>query len=136
MTPAERALLLAVAKHLYEPLCEKGEAEGYNLYCLTSAVAAARGEKPSGDKCAVCGADPCECERTAHDKSCETCAKQKPFHLTPWQCTVCIGRGGYPDWQPKSDVCPTCEGGMIYLKRTTCPDCGGTGKKEKTDGTA
>lgn len=26
--------------------------------------------------------------------------------------------------------CVTCEGGMIYLTRTTCPDCGGAGEKK------
>jgi hypothetical protein len=30
----------------------------------------------------------------------------------------------------QTQPCPTCEGGMIYLKRTQCPDCNGTGKKE------
>jgi hypothetical protein len=56
MTLSERALLLAVAKHLYEPLCEKGEAEGYNLYCLTSAVEAeAVPEEPKlGEPCRSC----------------------------------------------------------------------------------
>lgn len=42
-------------------------------------------------------------------------------------------------WKPKSDVCPTCEGERtISVKaangfcsfRRTCPDCGGTGRKE------
>ena len=29
----------------------------------------------------------------------------------------------------QNQPCPTCEGGMIYLKRTQCPDCKGTGMK-------
>ena len=75
MTPAERALLLAVAKHLYEPLCEKGEAEGYNLYCLTSAVEAeAADTRPLGEPCRSCTGhirenNPircAECSPTAH----------------------------------------------------------------------
>jgi len=43
---------------------------------------------------------------------------------------------GFADEQPKSDVCPTCEGhGDISMGNGMCPDCsdcGGTGKKEKT----
>ena len=32
----------------------------------------------------------------------------------------------------QNQPCPTCDGGMIYLKRTQCHDCNGTGKKVNT----
>ncbi len=81
------------------------------------AIAAARGEQPSPVK------------------SCGTCG-----HLTESGCPTaegeCDSSIGYPQWQPKSDVCQTCGGNCGSWQTDTtddgwhdCPDCGGTGEQ-------
>ena len=68
-----------------------------------------------------------------HDpvKSCETCRWEKVDGETE-PCSACVNNPGTDfRWQPKSDVCPTCEGrDWINSRLGDCPDCGGTGKKE------
>ncbi len=65
-------------------------------------------------------------EHHKSEKSCKTCVWKTPVQVGA-PCVKCHDES---NWQPKSDACPTCEGGMVYLKRTTCPDCKGTGKTE------
>jgi hypothetical protein len=66
-------------------------------------------------------------EQPSQEKSCKTC------RFTPSICgysTYVYGCG----WQPKSDVCPTCEGNVNISMGNgmypDCTDCEGTGKKE------
>lgn len=75
-------------------------------------IAAARGEKES------------------QEKSCETCVHTE--HALDAPCFACAGPGN-SKWQPKSDVCPTCEGSGYSENHNKgwCPACGGTGRKEK-----
>ena len=94
MTPAERALLLAVAKEI------RGEFYG-----------------PESKSQDLISAVEAEAAFAADDEAelAEVAAKAMALYEVP------------------PTVCPTCDGGRIYLKRTQCPDCNGAGKKEKTD---
>jgi hypothetical protein len=95
------------------------------------AIAAARGKHPVGEYLDTNGAALAALvESDEPVKSCKTC------RFTTSSCgysTYVYGCG----WQPKSDVCPTCEGtGDISMGNgmyPDCTDCEGTGKKETDD---
>jgi len=161
------------------PVCGK-QLPDHRPHCIhikhADAIAKIRDKHLTGDRCSVCGSDPCVCagnkgtpytatgdldgmgpngpvlqnldfraagkaaaawidehpEVLGVVRSCEMCRWEKVDGETE-PCSDCVYNPFSADyWQRKSDVCPTCEGGMIYLKRTTCPDCGGTAKKENS----
>ncbi len=116
MTPAERALLLAVAKYT-SYIGHRGSAP-LAAEALDNLIEAVEAEAAP--------------EAPAEDKSCDTCAIEDALCI--WEIEGICDQPDKRKWTPKpneADVCPTCEGGRIYLKRTQCPDCGGTGKKDK-----
>lgn len=124
MTPAERALLLAVAKYMVGYV--GNHVSAYGTRALDELIAAVEVEDVSRDvglpgndarSCETCGRD------TAHEDPCLWASQ-----------AICV----QPDkrkWQPKpseASECQTCSGkGMTIWNNTAdeCPDCGGTGRK-------
>lgn len=102
------------------------------------AIAAARGEQPIAEYLDANGAALAALVETDDPvKKCITCSSYQEMYdkcLYP-RDGECLPTHQY--WQPNSDVCPTCEGnGDISMGNgmyPDCCDCGGTGKKEKTD---
>lgn len=149
MTPAERNLLLAVANEVLDRIPYMAARRKSFADAISAVEAEAAPEAPAeaescGDKCSVCGADPCGC------RSCETCGDDRTSH---YHCVACQQRG-FAHWVPKiteADVCQTCKDlrvievpcrpddmpryalndapGADYFKDAPCPDC--TSKKEK-----
>ena len=128
MTPAERALLLAVARRV------PGSSYLDRLIAAVEAEADAR--LPLGEPCRSCTGhirenNPlrcAECSPTAHQN----------YERSIWQdttCPTCNGLGfGLPSGPKQDTTCPTCGGcGFISMGNgmyPDCADCNGTGKKE------
>lgn len=158
MTETERALLLAVAKHVHRHV-KAGLQQRENLHVAVAAVEAeasfaAEDEDELAEVAAKARAienipqpeyfqallDGAQAVRSALEgdvvKECATC-----LHGTHDDCLAGDGVCLLPTlglWQPKPPVCPTCgDYGFISAGNGTypdCPDCNGTGKKEADHG--
>ena len=137
MTPAERSLLLAVAKS-----AAVLNYSGHLRDLIEAVEAEAADSRPLGEPCQSCTGhirenNPircAECSPTAHQNY-ERSLRQDTT------CPTCNGRGfGLPSGPKQDTTCPDCKGlGYCELNPVrgetydACPACNGTGKKEKTD---